>query len=745
MPEDKDLLKEICETAEILKESDSRDIDELKIGILFPLMEYLKYDVTKVGDIQMAPLYAKDNSYKIDFGLRAIDPDSFKTVIKVIDVDDDPEAHFSKIRSCVIQSNSIEYVIITDCYKYYIYSYDAIENKLLEISRFDICDENSVDTDVLKILENPSITKDKQQYALYDDEEEEYEGPRQVSNYVAPEPEPEEKSENKKIKWGLIILAQVLLIAIVIAVVMIIKNPNNDIINFFVGDKQSTLDYYDIQSSINASIDKANNALEIEFSSSDIPSGGVIRFDIVNGDDSATVYGNVSDNGMVVGSYAIPEYWKNPSIVVTSYLKFDELDHAQSRAVKDKFGEIGEKIIKKDGAPSKFALSYTTIEYDSESVREYLLWLKEQEEANLRAERLKDFEGANIRYDALGNIKVLPAGYDMNNVNITGNVHVYPQIFYDAQNNFAHFYLVCGQVSSVTWSMFREVAFYADGTGWSYKIDNNEKKQQVTGQYITEWVYFDNYNIASLPSETALLGLADEARIQIIGSKIGEYYLSADEKANINYMLALYNKYFSDSSNPPSTSWFEEQTDTGSSNNNNDEKNYTFTYIQTPSGVLDRDSNEQKNLNNLKKLIDEANKGAGATETQLTTYDIDSKKFKVFDESVRDAIMEEFKTATGILVYEQDFESSKADYYKIFFEYENPKSIEAGYIPYMYIMDNKTVYLPVKTDTGATTSEKSYASFIMSQKTFDIIANASLLNEYQQIEPEKISENADIN
>ena len=87
-----------------------------------------------------------------------------------------------------------------------------------------------------------------------------------------------------------------------------------------------------------------------------------------------------------------------------------------------------------------------------------------------------------------------------------------------------------------------------------------------------------------------------------------------------------------------------------------------------------------------------------------------------------------------MLVYEQDYESSNMNYYKLFFEYENPKSIESGYIPYIYIMENKTVYVPVKTSTGATISEKSYASFVLSQATFEKLLNEVANTNYEQVD-----------
>lgn len=735
-----EILLEISKIAKELRDSGETDLDICKMSVIFPLFEYLGYDTTSVGDIQTAPYYTVDVSYKIDYGLRDLDPDRFKTLVKVVPVGEEITVDDSRLRSCVLQAESVQYIIVTDCFRFHIYTYDSPQNVFIDVDSFDICDEDSIKPEVLQILENPaSDIRTKQQYADYgdEDEEEEYMGYTEgaIKKYVPEEaheePEPPQKT---KVKWGFILLAQLLAIGIIVAIVLLLRNPNSNVLNFFNPNSQNNLDYYDISSTLDLSLDKANHALKLEFYSRDIPQGGKVKFQIVNGEDSAIVYGDTSSSGKISGSYTIPDTWKDPKITVTAYLRFDEIERQQPQNVREKFGEIGEKIVGKENAPDKFALTFSSIDYDSAAVQEYLLWLRQQEEANLRAERLADFNGFEFRYDSLGNIKVLPKGYDMNKVGITGNIHVYPQIFYDANTNFAHMYLVCGQISSVTWSMFRSVSFYADGMAWSYDIGNNEKKQQVTGQYITEWVYFDNYNIATLPSETALLGAAEVSQVIFNGSKPATYTLSSDEKANINAAVALYNKYFADSSNPPSTTWFEESSSVDNpQNTSRDDNNYSLSYIYTPSVIYERDASEQNRVNTLEENIEAAKSNGGASLTQLQAYEIESNKYRVLDDEFRDILMNELNNTYAMLVYEQDYEYLNMDYCKLYFHYENPRSIENGYIPHMYIMENRTVYLPVKTSTGATIREKSYASFILSPETYNALMNALDRSPYQQV------------
>lgn len=737
------ILNEISSIAKELQTTGEIDIDYYKMGVLFPFMEYLGYDTTTPGDVVTVPLYAPDGSYKVDYGLRGLKDDSLKTVIKLVPFGSNHTDEESKIRTCIIQNSSIEYVLITDCINYSIYAYDSERNSLLRIGNFNIINDETISSHYIDILKNPCLDKNKQEFAEYDDELE-YEGPRGMREFSEDdyfkEDNDYENSEDKKknkIKWGLVILSQLILLVLIVFLVLALKDPDSQVLNFLNFGNQNELDYYDISSTLDVELNKANHAIDIAFYSKDIPQGGVVRFDIMNGDDSAVLYGEVTASGKIRGSYVVPETWKYPSITVTAYLKFDELNHPQPANVRSKFGEIGEKIIGKEGAPNKFALSYLTIDYDSKAVQDYLLWLKEQEEANLRAERLADFANFEVRYDSLGNIKVLPSGYDMNSNNITGNVHVYPQIFYDAGTGFAHFYLVCGHISSISWSMFRSVEFYADGMSWNYDLGNNEKKQQVTGQYITEWVYLDNYNISSLPSEAAILGTSEVAQVVFNGAKAANYQLSKQEKNNIAAALALFNKYFMDYNNPPSIDWFKETTssNTGVTNNSQiNENDYSLAYIYSPSELLERDSVDQKKLNELEDNIAKANQNGEASPTQLATYEIDSHKYRVLSDDFKNALFNEFKDVHAMLVYEQDYESSNMNYYKLFFEYENPKSIESGYIPYIYVMENKTVYVPVKTSTGATISEKSYASFILSQGTFDKLLNEVRNTNYEQVD-----------
>lgn len=726
------ILNEISSIAQEIQNSGERDVEMCKIGILFPFIEQLGYDSTTVGDIIVAPLYTPNASYKIDYGLRGRNESDIKSIVKLIPFDASPDDEIASIRTCLLQKDTIEYVIITDCFKYWIYSYDTINNILVEFANFDMCNPDEIDTQAMEILSNPSMEHSKQEYAEYEDDEPQVSPAVYAQQDPEPDDEPSVGKKKSKVHWGLIILSQIAVIALIIFIVLSFKNPESSFLNIFNSGGQNNLDYYSISSSLELTVPKNTQELQLSFYSKDIPQGGQVRFDIANGTNSSVVYGEVSSSGKISGKFNVPDNWENPTITVTASLRFDELDHIQPQNVKDKFGEIGDKIMGQEGAPDKFALTFATVEYDSAAVREYLAWLEEQRLANLIAERKADFANFEVRTDSLGNIKILPKSYKMDSINITGNVHIYPQIFYDASNNISHFYLVCGQISSVTWSMFRSVSFYADGTAWTYEIGNNEKKQQVVGQYITEWVYYDNFNISSLPTETALLGTADYAELTFNGSKAAKYTISEQEKANISALLTLYDKYFLDPNSPPDISWFEDTTSSSvNGGNSKDENAYALTYIYTPDSVTERDGLDQKNLNKLRDNLADPTKDT--SPTMQTTYDIDSHKYRVLSDSFKTQLMNELHDTTAILVYGQDYESFDMNYYKLFFTYKNAKSIEDGYIPYMYVMENKTVYIPVKTDTGNIISEKSYASFILSQSTYDELLKEIENAEYQQL------------
>ena len=164
-------IKNLSEAAKILMESDARfDQDIGKMTVLFPLLETLGYDATKTGDILLNPAYNNDGTYKMDYGLRGEGEDVVKTMIKMIEFDAEPGLEFSNIRQCIIPGSLVEYIIITDCFNYYIYANAEEGLTFIDVVSFNICNVNASQIRSFSILKNPSVNS-KQNYALDNDED----------------------------------------------------------------------------------------------------------------------------------------------------------------------------------------------------------------------------------------------------------------------------------------------------------------------------------------------------------------------------------------------------------------------------------------------------------------------------------------------------------------------------------------------------------------------------------------------
>jgi hypothetical protein len=342
----------------------------------------------------------------------------------------------------------------------------------------------------------------------------------------------------------------------------------------------------------------------------------------------------------------------------------------------------------------------------------------------------------------------------MNQNNITESRNIYPQIFYDANEGAAYFYLICGYVGQ-KWSMFKNVSFYADGYEWNYEISSNEKKQTVNGGYVTEWVYFHNFNIPTLINDADLLAKSKSSTIRFSGYAIKEHALSNSEKDMIASMLNLWDKYFNNVKVTPTTEWFielentspesgsmtynpeieeekEEEEEENVNNQGNEIKkgNYSLSYINVPNVLKERHKSEEKSLNDLaKKIQDLRMKGQKVSEKDQEEYEEERNKFRVVEDNVKYKLFDFIKTYGGNLTYYQDYENSTMDYYKMYLEYDKDESgsVEMGYIPYFYIMENRKVYMPIQTDANSLNS-KSYVTLELTEDLFnelvEVVKNA---------------------
>ena len=158
-------LQNISKIAETIKESDARlDVDVCKMSILFPLVEILGYDATQTGDILLNPAYTDDGEYKVDYGLRGEEEDTVKTVIKVIEYEAEPGLEFANIRRALMYLPNVEYVVITDCFNYYIYA-NSTDGTFIDVVSFELDKITNDEAKLLQLLNNPSSAM-KQEFAI---------------------------------------------------------------------------------------------------------------------------------------------------------------------------------------------------------------------------------------------------------------------------------------------------------------------------------------------------------------------------------------------------------------------------------------------------------------------------------------------------------------------------------------------------------------------------------------------------
>lgn len=766
----KNTFLELSETADsIIQNKEYEDLDLCKMAVLFPFIEALGYDTTTVGDVKIAPIYTPDASYKMDYGLRGLGVDDIKVLVKIINYEADPSEEFKNIRACVLQKDEVEYVIISDCINYYIYAYDTVNNDLIEIEKFNICNFESIDFCTLEKMKKPIVEYSKQEFAFSEDDEEvnndeeEYEGPSTQLRISTLDDEDdtveinETKKHNPKNKKIMnIVIISSLIAVIVILCFALFGKGDSGFINIFNAGNQNLLSSYDIAAEMKLTADGNTGKLDIDFSSRDIPTGGIVKFVLTNGQNSSVLYKSVDNSGKIKTKVTIPDDWGHPEINVVAYLRFDEKQNVQPKVVTEKFGVNGEKIIQKEGAPDKFALTFAKVSWDSEAVKAYLEWMNEQKLIEERETRRKDFSQADVRYDSKGNIKVIPKGFDMNQNNITESRNIYPQIFYDASEDAAYFYLICGYVGQ-KWSMFRNVSFYADGYEWNYEISSNEKKQLVNGGYVTEWVYFHNFNIPTLINDADLLAKSKSSTIRFSGYAIKEHALSNSEKDMIASMLNLWDKYFNNLSVRPTTEWFIELESTSESSGSmtsnpyiEDESemqievsekdkngikkgNYSLSYIYVPEKLKERHKSEEIALNDLaKKIQDIRAKGQKVSKDEQEKYELERSKFRVINDNLKYKLFDYMKTYGGNLTYYQDYENSTMDYYKLYLDYNEDEkgSIEMGYIPYLYVMENKKVYMPIQTDANSL-NNKSYVTLELTEDLFNELVEVVKSTKYE--------------
>lgn len=724
---------------EILNSGDIYDIDKNKSEIIFPLFEdILGYDTLAVGDVVVAPAYTSDGTYKLDYGLRSDVPGKYKSCFKVINRGENPDDHIQNIKKCLVMAET-EFVIITDCFDFKFLAYDDANETLIDIGDYSLVNIESSDHSMIGLITCPQQKVPKQEFAVRDDEQEDELEPVEEAPKIIPKKKvttvKKKKKKDNKI-W--VIGGLILLLLIIIGIVGFATRDESGrfFSNMPIIGQQSGIQKGQLDGKLTMSV-TGGSVVDMSLYSRNIPAGGVIKFELISGLDKDSVYGKIGADGKAYATFTIPANWSEPTITVIAYLRFDESNFAQPAAIKAEFGEIGEKIIGKDGAPDKFAIVYGTIENNSQAVQDNLAQQLIEKEKREREERLKAFGKLNIRVDSVGNWKILPADYDMNEPNITKSVNVYPQIFYSSSEKTAYFYLIVGDMKGNP-IMFTDVILYADGYQWAYEVANDIKEISVNNGVWKEWAYLDNFDFPDLIDKSKLLGSSDVSKITFKGNQIIEHKFSDEEKNQILVMLAAYDKYFSTASGPKSEWYIEymEYKNSGSTNNgsgNNQGGNngsISLKYVKEPLSILERDSDAEKELTDL--LLDIQQKrlnGQTITAADEAKLEVYMNRYRILEIELIKAIWGEINSASGILSEAPDLENS-GGYYKLYWQYDavSPK-IESGYLDEVYILTDRTVYVPILTVINK--GDKGYATFKLSTQTYNDFIKFVSLNDYQ--------------
>ena len=741
MHENMKILSEIAN--EFLDSGDIYDLDKNKQEILFPFFEeILGYDALAVGDIIVAPAYTSDGTYKLDYGLRGKNPGVYKSCFKVINRGDSFEDHVQNIKKCLVMAET-EFVVITDCFEYKFFAYDDIKEDLIDIGFYSLVNPEECDSGLIPLIECPKERVPKQEFAVRDDE------PDDVGMNVVEEPShppvmPKKKitpKKKKKTDKKIFIIGGVV-IALLVLIIILAFATRDENGKFFselpIIGSQSGLEKGQLDGKLSLSVD-TDSVISMGLYSRNIPAGGVIKFELTAGTYQDAVYGSIGSDGNAYAKFTIPAFWDEETITIIAYLRFDEGSYAQPSNIKAEFGEVGEKIIGKDGAPDKFAITHGTITHNSQAVRDKLAAELLEKEKREREERLKVFGKLNIRVDSIGNWKILPAEYDMNESNITKSVNIYPQVFYNAPENAPYFYLVCGDLKANP-ILFTDIIFYADGYQWAYEIANDIKEVSVNNGVWKEWAYLDNYDFPDIVRNSKLLASSDVSKITFKGNQIVEHVLSAAEKNNILTMIAAYETYFNLGSSPKSEWYIEYMESKNPDSNKNNESNnsmvgtiISINYIKKPVSVYERESVAEIELNDL--LISIQNKRlqgqtvSASEEAQLEVY---MNRYKILDEELIDKLYDEIVATEATLVETPDFDNLSGGYYKFYFEYNTPSAkIENGYISELYLLPNQTVYIQIKSVINS--GDKGYASFKLSNQTYKDLLYFISTTDYQVV------------
>lgn len=560
-----DAIRTISEVAKTLLESDAKyDQDICKMTILFPLLETLGYDSTKAGDIILNPAYIDSGEYKMDYGLRGIEEDSIKTMVKMIDLDAEPGLEFSNIRKCILPTTGVEYIIITDCFNYYIYANADNGMTFLDVVSFNITTIKKDQERSFNILANPN-TAGRQDYALHDDEPAEESAPSvSVQKYIQPTVAPNaKKTANKKnlSTVGVIVITATICFLIVLSGALLgfadqtnINNWHKVIFNF----NDMGINYYTLKGNVELkTYEDKLDYVKVEIEQTNLPANTLITLNFKNSAGlSFKTKVSTDVNGCVNQDVPIPSAWKNTQIYVVANVIFDD---DQSQTAKDKFGMVGQYLVGIENDKTLLGESHVFYNYDA---IEALIKEREEQKAAAELKALREyFSQFKVVQYSNGDMAFYPKGYDINdwesaNNNITSTDKSYAKVYYNAKTQTGTFYYVVGT--------FMNAASWPNGTFILSDTVNSHEFSAKNGRFryhmnkygsITGWCQFDQNGINSLIPILTQIYSSGSSTIEF--KDLHKISISAADKTAVLSIIDLYTKYFSNGSVVLNPEWFE--------------------------------------------------------------------------------------------------------------------------------------------------------------------------------------------
>lgn len=490
---------------------------------------------------------------------------------------------------------------------------------------------------------------------------------------------------------------------------------------------------------INAVIGTRNltgDNLELTLLNTNILEKAIIKFEIICGTNRGYAYATIDKKGECKTNYQIPATWSLPDLAIVAYIRFDEIDeYEQPKSVKEKYGENGEHIIRDKEAP-QYGIAYTYTTHENEAVVRYINENNAEKNNAIIKTREMDFANVETLNDIKGNIKHVPSGFSLTEANITENRNVYPMIYYDSAKNKSYFNLVAGYLGR-DWTMFESVIFKADTYEWGYEIGSNDKQTQLGGKYLSEWVYFNDFDNPTLLADMNLLANSNDATVKFNGPRSRTHKITEEEKQYLKFFLYMYETYYGNGTKIPSYEWFEKKSEP-----------VDLNYLVLPQDVRERNSSEILEMEETQASIaSKRSKGQTVSPQEQSLYEQMQKTYKPVDMNLFMKIFTDIKSNEAVAVYDTDREHGSLSYMKLYLYYDNKDgTIESGYIPYIIIYSDKSIQIPLlTTDAKTNTYEKTLIEGSISQELYNELVNtmesqayvyySSVVNETQQTNP----------